>query len=228
MLQESNGIVECVWLLVKKKSMTSTNEGCHTRKLCNLKIVLLGDSSVGKSSIVTRYVVGKFQRSNATIGAAFMTKNILLNDDKHVNLELWDTAGQERYRSLAPMYYRGTDIAIIVYDVTNPDSLIHAESWIEELKSYIESERQLSLKIVLVGNKIDLVDEYQAPKGIRNGNHDQFCIVSAKSGDGIVELFDGIVNMIPEDMFIESKPNKKDVISINKKPYEMNLSSCNC
>lgn len=85
----------------------------------NLKLVLLGESAVGKSSLVLRFVKGQFHEyQESTIGAAFLTQTICL-DDATVKFEIWDTAGQERYHSLAPMYYRGAQAAIVVYDITN-------------------------------------------------------------------------------------------------------------
>ncbi|SMN19259.1 similar to Saccharomyces cerevisiae YOR089C VPS21 Rab family GTPase required for endocytic transport and for sorting of vacuolar hydrolases [Maudiozyma saulgeensis] len=210
--------------------MTNPVESRNGKRHCNLKVVLLGDSSVGKSSLVMRYVIGKFQTSNATIGAAFMTKTIQLNGDKEVTLEIWDTAGQERYRSLTPMYYRGTDVAIIVYDVTSPISLSHAETWIDELKSYVDTERNSSaLKIILAANKADLVDGYQQPEELKKSRSENFFVVSAKSGDGIEELFDGVVGDLPDEMFIKhSQTVENETIQIDKKFYNIDTSSCNC
>jgi len=83
------------------------------------KLVLLGDSAVGKSSLVLRFVRGQFfEYQESTIGAAFLTQTVALNETT-VKFEIWDTAGQERYHSLAPMYYRGAAAAIVVYDITN-------------------------------------------------------------------------------------------------------------
>lgn len=211
----------------------AANNTSVNRKHCNLKVVLLGDSSVGKSSLAARYVVGKFQKSNATIGAAFMTKNIQIHDDKDVTLELWDTAGQERYRSLTPMYYRGTDVAIIVYDVTSPISLSHAEDWIEELQSYVDTERRSDLKIILAANKSDLIGkEYKQPEELRTTKFNNFVVVSAKTGEGIDLLFEGIINNIPEEMFKQDSENGinnlNETISIDKPFYNVDVSSCNC
>lgn len=211
----------------------SNNTADTNKKHCNLKVVLLGDSSVGKSSLAARYIVGKFQKSNATIGAAFMTKNIQLDDNKDVTLELWDTAGQERYRSLTPMYYRGTDVAIIVYDVTSPISLSHAEDWIEELRSYVDTERRSDLRIILVANKSDLLEEeYKQPEELRNNKFNDFVVVSAKTGEGINILFEGIANNIPDEMFIHENNNDPNdpngTVSIDKPFYSIDTSSCNC
>merc|ERR1712086_1026137 len=88
-------------------------------KTFQFKLVLLGDSAVGKSSLVLRFVRGQFfEYQESTIGAAFLTQTVALNDTT-VKFEIWDTAGQERYHSLAPMYYRGAAAAIVVYDITN-------------------------------------------------------------------------------------------------------------
>merc|ERR1719163_1261587 len=98
------------------------------------KLVLLGKANVGKSSLVIRFVTGKFMdHMESTIGASFFTKTFKV-DDEDVTFEIWDTAGQERYHSLAPMYYRGARAAIVVYDVTSKPSFDRAKSWVTELQ----------------------------------------------------------------------------------------------
>lgn len=88
-------------------------------KICQFKVVLLGESAVGKSSLVLRFVKREFHEfQESTIGAAFLTQTVQINDDTTVKFEIWDTAGQERYHSLAPMYYRGAQAALVVYDIT--------------------------------------------------------------------------------------------------------------
>ena len=87
------------------------------KKLCQFKLVLLGDIAVGKSSLVVRFVKGQFfEYQESTIGAAFLTHTMTV-DDVSVKFDIWDTAGQERYQSLAPMYYRGAAAAIVVYNI---------------------------------------------------------------------------------------------------------------
>ncbi|XP_065278610.1 ras-related protein Rab-5C isoform X2 [Emys orbicularis] len=96
-------------------------------KICQFKLVLLGESAVGKSSLVLRFVKGQFHEyQESTIGAAFLTQTVCL-DDTTVKFEIWDTAGQERYHSLAPMYYRGAQAAIVVYDITNTEAQTYAD-----------------------------------------------------------------------------------------------------
>lgn len=206
--------------------MSSRQTNGSNKKQCTLKIVLLGDSAVGKSSIATRYIVGKFQSSNATIGAAFLTKTVDIDENKQVTLELWDTAGQERYRSLTPIYYRGTDVAIIVYDVNSPISLTHAQSWIDELKSYIESEREASLRILLVGNKLDLNKEFQPSGELVDQSEFGNFLVSAKTGEGISEMFGDIIANMNDDLF-EQQNNSKEVIPLEDNAGS-SFGSCAC
>eukprot|EP00045_Choanoeca_perplexa_P000057 m.12878 g.12878 ORF g.12878 m.12878 type:complete len:132 (+) comp10046_c0_seq1:27-422(+) len=104
------------------------------------KIVLLGSQSVGKTSLVLRYVEGTFQAvGSPTIGASFFTHKLTV-DGTRVKLQLWDTAGQERFRSMAPMYYRGASAALLVYDVTSANSLEEAKSWAAELQRNTEDD----------------------------------------------------------------------------------------
>ncbi|KAG7223195.1 hypothetical protein INR49_015803 [Caranx melampygus] len=104
-----------------------TNGTAASNKICQFKLVLLGESAVGKSSLVLRFVKGQFHEyQESTIGAAFLTQTVCL-DDTTVKFEIWDTAGQERYHSLAPMYYRGAQAAIVVYDITNTEAQAYAD-----------------------------------------------------------------------------------------------------
>ncbi|EGD97849.1 vacuolar protein sorting-associated protein 21 [Trichophyton tonsurans CBS 112818] len=120
----------------------------------SVKLVLLGEAAVGKSSLVLRFVNNDFQENKEpTIGAAFLTQKCSL-PTRTIKFEIWDTAGQERFASLAPMYYRNAQAALVVYDLTKPSSLIKAKHWVAEL------QRQASpgIVIALVGNKLDLTN----------------------------------------------------------------------
>jgi small GTP-binding protein len=117
----------------------------------SVKVILLGDSNVGKTSFVHQYVYGVALESiTPTIGAAMITKYVNTPSFKG-HLNIWDTAGQERYRSLVPLYYRGTNIAIVVYDITNKASFINAK--LSALKVQNNND---DVAIALVGNKTDL------------------------------------------------------------------------
>ena len=170
------------------------------------KMVLLGDTSVGKSSFIHRYISGEYlDYQEPTIGASFMTKNIITPDESTKKLEIWDTAGQERYRSLAPMYYRSASIALIVFDVTREDSLNGSKKWIEEL-----NKNNPDCLLYLIGNKIDLIKEESTFKEKINlfcsENNITNFYVSAKTGKNIDETFDYITNNLPEN-FINRKIN---------------------
>ncbi|KAF8974735.1 P-loop containing nucleoside triphosphate hydrolase protein [Flammula alnicola] len=117
------------------------------------KIVIMGNSGVGKTSLLHRYTQNKFDPKNttSTSGAFFVTKKVYVNGLK-VRLQLWDTAGQERFRSMAPMYYRGANAALLLYDITNASTFEDIRGWLEELKKNCPPE----LIIYIVGSKADL------------------------------------------------------------------------
>ncbi|KAI7963666.1 hypothetical protein MJO29_004093 [Puccinia striiformis f. sp. tritici] len=122
-------------------------------KPVQVKLVLLGEAAVGKSSVVLRFVQNDFQENKEpTIGAAFLTQKCRL-EDKIIKFEIWDTAGQERFHSLAPMYYRNAQAAIVAYDITKSSSLDKAKSWVKEL----QRQGHPNIVIALIGNKLDLV-----------------------------------------------------------------------
>lgn len=124
-------------------------------KTVAVKIVILGSQGVGKTSLVTRYETKSFNRgTSSTIGASFSNVEVVIDDTK-VKMQVWDTAGQERFRSMAPMYYRGANAALIVFDLTSYDTFSDVKSWAHELMNRVGGE----LMMVVVGNKMDLVEE---------------------------------------------------------------------
>uniref|UniRef100_A0A182NE61 small monomeric GTPase n=1 Tax=Anopheles dirus TaxID=7168 RepID=A0A182NE61_9DIPT len=170
--------------------------GATQNKICQFKLVLLGESAVGKSSLVLRFVKGQFHEyQESTIGAAFLTQTLCI-DDTTVKFEIWDTAGQERYHSLAPMYYRGAQAAIVVYDIQNSDSFARAKTWVKEL------QRQASPNIViaLAGNKADLANsrvvDYEEAKQYADDNGLLFMETSAKTAVNVNDIFLAIVNAL--------------------------------
>ncbi|XP_051145362.1 ras-related protein RABA4d-like [Andrographis paniculata] len=116
------------------------------------KIVLIGDSSVGKSQLLSRFARNEFSLdSKATIGVEFQTRTVTI-DHKTIKAQIWDTAGQERYRAVTSAYYRGAVGAMLVYDITKRQSFDHVARWLEELRSHADK----NIAIMLVGNKSDL------------------------------------------------------------------------
>jgi len=218
-----------------------------TDKPIQVKLVLLGEAAVGKSSIVMRFVNNEFQdNKEPTIGAAFLTQKCRF-EDRVLRYEIWDTAGQERFHSLAPMYYRNAQAAVVVYDITKTSSLDKAKSWVKEL----QRQANPNIVIALAGNKLDLVkpssssgddSEPSTPSTTPHESEDEaddatatpgenpaspgveslrqvpkeeaqayaseagllFFETSAKSGEGILEVFTEIAKKIPIEHILSS------------------------
>ncbi|XP_050685320.1 ras-related protein Rab-5C-like isoform X1 [Leptidea sinapis] len=173
--------------------------GAPQTKVCQFKLVLLGESAVGKSSLVLRFVKGQFHEyQESTIGAAFLTQTLCL-DDTTVKFEIWDTAGQERYHSLAPMYYRGAQAAIVVYDITNQDTFGRAKNWVKEL----QRQASPSIVIALAGNKSDLAAkrmvEFDEAQAYADENGLLFMETSAKTAMNVNDIFLAIANKLPRN-----------------------------
>lgn len=159
------------------------------------KLVLLGNTNVGKSAILLRYVNHEFQPSAVpTVGASFLTKRLPQTDGSVLKLELWDTAGQERYRSLIPMYYKDAAAAIVVYDVSSADSFLGAKDWVQEVKIHAAP----GALIHLVANKTDLqrtVSRAQASSFAQEHDLGHY-EMSAKTGEGVAETFADIASLL--------------------------------
>ncbi|KAF4371678.1 ras-related protein Rab7 [Cannabis sativa] len=126
------------------------------KKRTLLKVIVLGDSGVGKTSLMNQYVYKKFsQQYKPTIGADFMTKELQL-DDKLVTLQIWDTAGQERFQSLGSAFYRGADCCVLVFDINILRTFETLHNWHDEFLKQADPTRPEIFPFVLVGNKVDL------------------------------------------------------------------------
>jgi len=153
------------------------------------KLVLIGDSGVGKSCLLLRFADDNFTDSYiSTIGVDFRFRTITI-DKKTVKLQIWDTAGQERFRTITSAYYRGADGIIMVYDVTSAESFDHVEEWLSEVDRYA-NENTAKL---LIGNKADLIDEKQVSEETAQKFADKlgipFLETSAKTATNVDQAF---------------------------------------
>ncbi|CAF1146325.1 unnamed protein product [Rotaria sordida] len=165
--------------------------------LRKFKLVFLGEQSVGKTSLITRFMYDSFDNTyQATIGIDFLSKTMYL-EDRTVRLQLWDTAGQERFRSLIPSYIRDSTVAVVVYDITNLNSFQQTARWIEEVRS----ERGNDVIIMLVGNKTDLADRRQVSTAEGEEKAKDldvmFIETSAKAGYNVKQLFRRVASALP-------------------------------
>ncbi|KAJ5080401.1 ras-related protein rab-5c [Anaeramoeba ignava] len=188
------------------------------------KVVILGDSGVGKTSIAIRFTQNEFFIYQlSTIGAQCMERIIKVGDNM-INFSIWDTAGQERFRSLAPMYYRNAVAAIIVYDITQMNTFEIAKNWINEILEHGDP----NVIIALVGNKLDLeeqrkvkikiAEDYARDEGII------FLETSAKTGDHIDDLFIEIAKKIP----ITPKKIPRDIETLNESSITKKSEKSSC
>jgi len=132
---------------------------------CQFKVVLLGEGCVGKTSCVLRYVTDSFNKKHlSTLQASFLRKTIQYRNTD-VNLSIWDTAGQERFHALGPIYYRDSNGAVLVYDITDEDSFQKVQSWVKELKKMLGED----ISLVIAGNKTDLEKKRVISESRRSG-----------------------------------------------------------
>ena len=135
-----------------------------SRKKHLLKVIILGDASVGKTSLKNRFVKQEFsQQYRATIGADFLSKEIMI-DNKLVTLQIWDTVGQERFQSLGVAFYRGSDCCVLVYDITSSKSFDSLEGWRQEFLNQANPKNPETFPFVALGNKVDKESERRVPQ----------------------------------------------------------------
>ena len=199
------------------------------------KVVLVGDSFVGKTNIMSKYLKNEFHEdSKATVGVEFGSKQF--NIEGHtIKAQIWDTAGQERYKAITSAYYKGAKGAFIVYDITRKQSFESVERWVTDVTSVADKK----ISIVLIGNKSDLEDQRQVTKEQAEEKANKlevaFLETSAFSGDNLDKAFDMMINEVykkcHEEMLAEDDLDIEggQEINLNKKPENTgnNKKCCN-
>ena len=177
-----------------------------------LKYVVIGDSGVGKSNILLRYIYNSFSEEfKTTVGVEFGAKNIEI-DKKIYRIQIWDTAGQENFRSIARAYYKNSVCACVVYDISSHSSFENIQSWIDDCTK----QTAQSVLLVLIGNKNDLINQrevtYEEGETFAKNHKMMFLEVSAKTGNNVNEIFEESV--------------KKIANNISKNVYDLGNDSC--
>ena len=161
------------------------------------KMLILGDSFVGKTNILKRFLHNEFDTSTKeTVGVEFGSKNFTMDEKEVVKAQIWDTAGQERYRSVTKAYYKGTKGALLIYDITKRSTFENIDNWIIDLRTNGDKD----ILVILIGNKSDLAEQREVTPEEAQTKAEQYNIgfleTSAKSGDNIDKAFTELVSLI--------------------------------
>jgi small GTP-binding protein len=203
-----------------------------------LKLILIGDGRVGKTSIINKYINNKFNEGEEiTVSSSYIEKIQIFNSKKY-KFSIWDTAGQEKFNSITPIYYRDAKGVLLVYDITNLNSFSRVKKWREELKTFNNNAI-----IVIAGNKCDFLNDknninkefvdIDIAKKYANDNNIELFFTSAKNGDNIIEVFENLMekvfnkfvkNYVPNN---KKESNERNIIIKNEEENEEN-SDCNC
>ena len=161
------------------------------------KILFLGETQVGKTSLIIKYTEGTFQQGGITTLGVDLKYKYLKKDNKNLRLDLWDTAGQERFRNITKSFYNGANGMIFIFDLTSSESFDKLKFWIEDSKDKITDN---NIELLMVGNKSDLIDERVVTKEKIQKLSEQYNIpyfeTSAKIGEGIEEMFNTLINKL--------------------------------
>ena len=191
------------------------------------KVVLVGDSFVGKTNIMSKYLKNEFHEdSKATVGVEFGSKQFTV-EGHSIKAQIWDTAGQERYKAITSAYYKGAKGAFIVYDITRKASFDSIEKWVNDLTSTADKK----LTIVLIGNKCDLEDQRQITKeqGEEKANKLEvaFLETSAFSGENLDKAFDKMMNEVYKKCHEEMLSDDVDLIDGKGKDINLDKNDAN-
>ncbi|CDH49017.1 rab small monomeric gtpase [Lichtheimia corymbifera JMRC:FSU:9682] len=205
-----------------------------SRKKVLLKVIILGDSGVGKTSLMNQYVNKKFSSQyKATIGADFLTKEVMV-DDKLVTMQIWDTAGQERFQSLGVAFYRGADCCVLVYDVNNNKSYESLGQWHDEFLLQAQPRDPDNFPFVVLGNKVDvdeskrMVSQKRAMAFCQAKGNIPYFETSAKEAINVEQAFQTIAkNALQQETDVELYSDLSDPIRIDSESSK-EFSGCAC
>ena len=197
------------------------------------KILILGDSFVGKTNMLKRFLNNEFDmNTKETVGVEFGSKNFIFGENDIIKAQIWDTAGQERYRSVTKAYYKGAKGALLVYDITRKSTFENIDNWLIDLRTNADKD----ILIVLIGNKSDLLDNREVSSEDAQTKAEQYNIAfmetSAKSGDNISKAFTELVEQIYKTNIsnlqsdVQIKDNKEDGVNLNKEEKKTKKNSC--
>ena len=200
------------------------------------KIVLLGDSGVGKSNILSKYITNEFDNnSKATVGVEFASKEFKIEDDnKIIKVQIWDTAGQERYRSIAKNFYQGAKGFLFVYDITKKKSFDNINNWVLSMQNLTD---ETNISKILIGNKSDLESERQVntDEGIEKAKLFDMAFIetSALNGKNIDDAFTKLINDVYRNYRYELKTKKikiegegTNIFQLQKGGFSSNIDCC--
>jgi Ras-related protein Rab-1A len=188
---------------------------------CVYKVLLLGDSTVGKTCFLMKYTDKTFQDIHmATIGLDYRLRSMKLKSGKSIKLQIWDTAGQDRFRAITKNYYKGSHGIILIYDITNTQSFENVKTWVNQIRE----EASSNVIIYIAGNKVDMEDERKVDRDDGEKLAEElgfpFVETSAKNGININETFEDLVERI--DKVYGNVPQKP----IKNKLYKANGKKC--
>jgi len=190
------------------------------RKKVLLKVIILGDSGVGKTSLMNQYVNKKFTNQyKATIGADFLTKEVMV-DDKLVTMQIWDTAGQERFQSLGVAFYRGADCCVLVFDLTNAKTFESMDTWRDEFLVQASPRDPDNFPFVVIGNKADLdtkrkVSAQRAEKWCKEKNNIPYHETSAATSQNVEAAFEEIARKALKTDHAEEQIYLPETLTLN-------------
>mmetsp|Transcript_57962 Transcript_57962/g.164696 ORF Transcript_57962/g.164696 Transcript_57962/m.164696 type:complete len:206 (+) Transcript_57962:88-705(+) len=191
-----------------------------------VKLLLLGDSAVGKSSLLMRFCESRFDSNFVlTIGVDFKSKDVARQSRK-LRLQVWDTAGQERFRTITPAYYRAAMGVVITYDITDQNTFDHVEYWVQQLDQHGSDEVQR----ILVGNKSDLADLRKVSRedgaALASKYKMAFFETSAKSGENVDDAFLKIADEVVEQRYANAAPSVQPRTTLELKASKKKSCAC--